>query len=120
MEKVAYTLLMKHANKYWQMEHDDEDEDKNAHNKHHVISSQKIHQRPTTICGVFEPSKKEIIGENEINKAVPVPLPPPGIQSNSKYNNMNPFLPVQIPRKSLQRKSMDRFGCSPVAINNKR
>ncbi|KAI9309320.1 kinase-like domain-containing protein [Cunninghamella echinulata] len=119
MEKVAYTLLLKHSNKYWQMEHDD-DEDKNAHNKHHLILSQKIRQRPTTICGVFEPSKKEIIGENEINKAVPVALPPPGIQSNSKHNNMNPFLPVQIPRKSLQRKSMDRFGCSPIAINNKR
>ncbi|CAO3621890.1 unnamed protein product [Cunninghamella echinulata] len=119
MEKVAYTLLIRHSNKYWQMEHDDEDEDKYTCNKHRVISPQKKHQRPTTICGVFEPNKKENIGENEIDKVIPIPLPP-GIQSNSKHNNMNPFLPVQIPRKALQRKSMDRFGCSPIIINNKR
>lgn len=118
MEKVAYTLLLRHSNKYWQMKHDDDDYEKIAYNKYGINSPQKYQQRPITICGTFESYKKESEIESEVIK-MPPKLALPGIQCNSRNNNISPFLPTQVPRKLLQKKSVDRFGCSPIIINKR-
>ncbi|CAO3647242.1 unnamed protein product [Cunninghamella blakesleeana] len=119
MEKVTYTLLLRHSKNYWQVEHDEDDYNKSIYDKHNTNLPQKHQQRPITICGAFESYKKESVIEGEFNTMTPK-FSPPGIQSNSRNSNINPFLPTQLPRHLLQKKSIDRFGCSPMILNKKR